>query len=186
MDHVRRLLRRLRLLLRREAVEQAMDAEIRPSPRQRDRDLRRQGLPPESARRQALAAFGGVEPVKEAARDARGTRLVEDFTGDLPYGWRLLRRTPSVTVSLDLHVRARHRHCDDHLQRRATAFCCAPCRTRAPTDLSPCLNTTRSTATISNVVLARQLRRVAGARAQLQRMGGADAKPGDGDRSRRA
>jgi len=99
MDRVRQILRRARLLLRREAVEQAMDAEIRHHLDSEIEDLVRRGVPLESARRQALAAFGGVEPIKEAARDARGTRLAEDFAGDVRYGWRVLRRTPSVTIS---------------------------------------------------------------------------------------
>ena len=34
---------------------------------------------PESARREALLAFGGVEQYKEAVRDARGIRPLEDL-----------------------------------------------------------------------------------------------------------
>jgi putative ABC transport system permease protein len=76
-----------------------MDAEIRHHLDCETEELVRLGVPLDEARRQALVAFGGIEPIKEAARDARGTRLAEDVAGDLRYGWRILRRAPGVTVA---------------------------------------------------------------------------------------
>ncbi|MFI4945326.1 MAG: ABC transporter permease, partial [Burkholderiales bacterium] len=56
------------------------------------------GLEEAEARRRARLEFGGLEATKEDCRDARGTRLVDDFLQDLRYGWRSLRRTPAFTL----------------------------------------------------------------------------------------
>lgn len=50
------------------------------------------------ARRRASLELGGIEQVKEACRDARGTRWVEDLGQDLRYGCRVLRKSPVFTV----------------------------------------------------------------------------------------
>lgn len=96
---LRRLARRIRVLVRRDAVERSMADEIRHHLDCETEELVRHGLPPEEARRQARLAFGGLEGVKEDARDARGTRLVQDLGADLRYGWRGLRRSPGLTVA---------------------------------------------------------------------------------------
>ena len=57
------------------------------------------GMSPANARRAALMAFGGVERTREAHRDARGTRLLEDAIADVRYAARWLMRSPSFTVS---------------------------------------------------------------------------------------
>ena len=56
------------------------------------------GLASEEARRQARAAFGGVERTREEARDARGTRWLDDAARDIRYASRQLRRTPGFTL----------------------------------------------------------------------------------------
>jgi hypothetical protein len=42
-------------------------------------------MTPAEARRSALRDFGGIEAIKEQARDARGGRPVEDLLRDIRY-----------------------------------------------------------------------------------------------------
>ncbi|MGJ5820405.1 ADOP family duplicated permease [Paludibaculum fermentans] len=64
-------------------------------------ELIAQGQEPGEARRLARLELGGPEQVKEACRDARGTRWVEDFVLDVRYAVRGLRRQPGFsTVAL--------------------------------------------------------------------------------------
>src|SRR5213078_380460 len=57
------------------------------------------GMTPREARRQALVAFGGAERLKEAHRDARGTRWLEDLVADSRFAARALRRNPALTMA---------------------------------------------------------------------------------------
>ena len=56
------------------------------------------GVPPDAARRRALAGFGGVAAISEQTRDVRGTRWLEDFAVDVRQALRLMRRTPVFTI----------------------------------------------------------------------------------------
>src|SRR5581483_9093249 len=49
-----------------------------------------QGMSREEARHAALRAFGGVEQIKERARDERRTRWAEQLLQDVRYGMRQL------------------------------------------------------------------------------------------------
>ena len=60
----------------------------------------RAGMAPIEARRQARVRLGGVEVIREAVRDARGTRLVEDLLRDLGYAFRVAGRSPSFTAAV--------------------------------------------------------------------------------------
>jgi predicted permease len=62
-------------------------------------DRMRSGVSEEEARRTALADFGAVDVVKQDARDARGTRPLQDFATDVAYGARVLRRRPGYTAA---------------------------------------------------------------------------------------
>src|SRR5215469_8842211 len=79
----------------------------------RDRDLRdelesviqmhtdeylRAGMNREEARRRALIEVGGVEQVRQAARDSRGFPWLEGLARDLKYAIRTLLRTPGFSV----------------------------------------------------------------------------------------
>jgi putative ABC transport system permease protein len=99
MERLRQWTRRLRLLVHRRALEQAMDDELRHHIECEVGEHIRAGMSPEEARRVALAQFGGIEQVKEDARDARGTRPVEDLIADIGYGARVLRRSPGFTAA---------------------------------------------------------------------------------------
>jgi len=49
---------------------------------------------------QARAEFGGVEQVKEACRDERGTGPIDRFSQDLRYAWRMFLKYPGFTVAI--------------------------------------------------------------------------------------
>ena len=86
-------------LFGRERLERELDAELAHHVSEEARRLEREGVAPEDARRQALARFGGIEPIKEQARDARGTRWVEDLSRDVRYAFRMMRRSPVFTAA---------------------------------------------------------------------------------------
>jgi putative ABC transport system permease protein len=87
-----------RLLLQRGRAERQLDAELRDHFERLVADHVRAGLDEADARRRARLAFGGIEQVKEACRDARRTRWVDEIAQDLRYGLRLLRRSPAFTL----------------------------------------------------------------------------------------
>src|SRR5688500_11681762 len=99
---------RLRALLRREDVERELQEELAEHLAHVEARLIREGLAPEEARRRAAHALGGVEQTKEACRDARGTRVLEDVLRDVRHGWRALSRRPAffatAVISLALGI----------------------------------------------------------------------------------
>jgi putative ABC transport system permease protein len=90
---------RLRLLFARRAAESRMNDEFRfHIEMETDRLVRVKGLAPDEARRQALAAFGGVETHKEAMRDGRGLAWLGGTWLDWKLGARLLLKYPALTI----------------------------------------------------------------------------------------
>ena len=91
---------RLRLLLGRRAAESRMTAEFRfHVEMETDQLIRAKGLAPDEARRQALAAFGGVETHKEALRDGRGLAWLGGLSLDVKLGGRMLVKYPGLTMA---------------------------------------------------------------------------------------
>ncbi|MGH8570518.1 MAG: permease prefix domain 1-containing protein, partial [Gammaproteobacteria bacterium] len=86
-------------LVRSRTLDRELDRELRAHLDLMTDDLIRSGVAPEEARRQASIALGGIEQVKEASRDARGTRLVEDWWQDTKYAVRSLRRAPGFSLA---------------------------------------------------------------------------------------
>ena len=81
-----------RRLIRRNAIEHELDAELRYDFDRRVDDFIASGLSREDARRAAILEFGGLDQIKERCRDARGTRWMEDVLADVRYALRLLGR----------------------------------------------------------------------------------------------
>lgn len=90
---------RLRGLFLRDRVERELDEELRGHLEREVAHRVRAGADPESARREALLALGGLEQCKEAVRDARGVRPLEELGADLRYALRSLRRRPGFTAT---------------------------------------------------------------------------------------
>jgi predicted permease len=91
---------RFRSLLFRDRREADLREELQFHLDQEAARLRAAGVPPEEARRRAQQTFGGVEPIKEQCRDARGTGAVHDLARDLHYAARGLRRAPLVALTI--------------------------------------------------------------------------------------
>lgn len=97
---IRRALRRLRALTHRDTLEQELDDEVRLHVALEAAELERvHNLSPDDARRRALVAFGGIERYKEAHRDARGVRWLDELQQDIRYAARALARSPTFTAS---------------------------------------------------------------------------------------
>lgn len=86
-------------LLRREKMERELDKELQFHVDAQTEDLVRAGVSRDEARRQARVMFGRVDQVKEDARDARGTRWVEDFVRDTRQALRGMSRSPAFTAA---------------------------------------------------------------------------------------
>src|ERR1700726_2941819 len=56
------------------------------------------GMLPHEARNAALRQFGGVEQVKEVAREQRVWRWVDEFVQDIRFGCRMLLRGPGFSL----------------------------------------------------------------------------------------
>src|SRR5262245_58261584 len=89
----------LRRLLHRGKLDRQLDSELSFHIEQHTADLIRQGYSPEEASRRARLDLGGQQQVREACRDARGTRWLEDFRQDLVFAARSFRRSPVFTIT---------------------------------------------------------------------------------------
>ncbi|MDB4874810.1 MAG: permease [Gemmatimonadetes bacterium] len=95
------IVERVRALLFRGRDEREMDEELRFHVEMETAQNRRSGMDGVEARRRGLLALGGVERTKEEVRDARGTRWVEESTGDFAHALRTLSKSPGfVTVAV--------------------------------------------------------------------------------------
>lgn len=125
---------RLRALFRRRAVERELDDELQFHLDRAIEAKLAEGHTREEATRLARLELGGVEQVKEDARDARGVRPLEDLVGDVRYGLRILRRTPAfsaiaiVTLALGIGVNTAMFSLVDAVLRRPLPY-------HAPTEL---------------------------------------------------
>ncbi len=98
-DMLRGLVVRLRALLDRRGADQDLDDEIRFHLEHATAGYLAQGIAPDEARRRALVAFGGVQQAREAHRDVRGIRPLEELAGDIRFALRALRRSPALAAA---------------------------------------------------------------------------------------
>ena len=88
-----------RACLLRSRMEREMDDEMRFHVDARAADLERRGVARAEAQRRAQREFGDLIRWKEAGRESRGVRLVDDVRADLRYAVRTMRRAPGFTAS---------------------------------------------------------------------------------------
>jgi predicted permease len=95
---------RFRALFRRHAMETDLEQELRFHFENEVEKHERAGLTHQEAMRRARLAFGGHDQIKEDAREARGTSLLESCIQDIRYGLRGLCKNPSffMTAALTL------------------------------------------------------------------------------------
>ncbi len=93
---------RLRGLFHRQKVEDELQEELAYH-LEREAD-KNQTIDPSAkdAQRQARLSFSGLEQVRQQCREARGTRLIDDFFQDLRYGLRSIRKNPGFTIVIVL------------------------------------------------------------------------------------
>ena len=91
---------RWRALFHRAEIERELDEELRFHLEREAAKLERRGLGAADARRQARLEFGGVDRVKEEARDVRGVRMLETMLRDLRYAVRGLRAHPGFALAV--------------------------------------------------------------------------------------
>ena len=88
-----------RNLLRKRAVEQALDDELQSAVELLTQEKMKEGLSHPAARRQALIALGGVEQVKEQVRDSRTGAFLDSLLQDLRFALRQMQRSPGFALS---------------------------------------------------------------------------------------
>jgi putative ABC transport system permease protein len=93
---------RLRVLLRRDHAERELDAELHFHLEQEAEKYVARGIPREAALRRARLAFGGVERIKDDARDARGLVFFDTLAQDLRYALRGLRARKAFSLGVVL------------------------------------------------------------------------------------
>ncbi len=98
MKILRELLRRLRMVGRRDQLDRDLEEEIRLHLDLRKQQLIDRGFSPEAAHRAAHLKFGNATRIKEKSQMTWGSEVLESFLKDALYGMRALWRSPAVTL----------------------------------------------------------------------------------------
>jgi hypothetical protein len=89
---------RIKSIFTRRRVESELDEELQFHLEHKIEEGIAAGLSPDEARRRALLAMGGLDQRKEEIRDALRVHWLTDFTDDVRYAFRSLRRAPGLTA----------------------------------------------------------------------------------------
>src|SRR5262245_6051642 len=98
MPYLRRFVRRLAALFRKDSAETDLAREIGAHLQLIEDKYRAKGMSDVEARQAARREFGGVEQAKERQRDARTFRPLAGASTDLKLGVRMLAKSPGVTI----------------------------------------------------------------------------------------
>src|SRR5262245_49169452 len=98
METFRQLLFRLRAFFRRERLDADMTEEMRHHLELRTERNVAAGMSVRQARLAAAKHFGGIEQLKEQARDLRRLGRIEEWLRDVRFAARSLRRAPGFTA----------------------------------------------------------------------------------------
>jgi predicted permease len=93
-----KLLRRLRAVFRKEQLDAEMAEEMRAHLELQAAENEKRGMSIDEARYAARRAFGGVEQIKERARDGRGWVRLEQLLQDFRFAARSLCKSPGFTA----------------------------------------------------------------------------------------
>src|SRR5476651_1922700 len=101
-----KLFRKLRALFQKEKLDTEMAEELRAHLELQAAENEKRGMDATEARFAARRQFGGVEQIKERSRDVRGWRWLDDLGRDFRFGFRMLSKSPvmSVVIVLSLAV----------------------------------------------------------------------------------
>lgn len=99
MSILNELRNRLRALFTRAREDRELDEELAFHLEMAIEENVRRGMTPEEARRQARLRLGGPTQVREAVRDARGVRWLDDLAADLRYALRTFGRSPGFVAA---------------------------------------------------------------------------------------
>ena len=98
MNWIGILIDRVRALVRRDAVLQDIDDEMRSHIEMEAEANREMGMPIDQARVSAIKSFGNVASMKDLAYEVKGGGLIETFCQDLRFSYRLLLKNPGFTL----------------------------------------------------------------------------------------